>query len=523
MAKQKLVERVLVPARLFEKVDTPLQEAVVGDKTYPILAVYRFPFTRPGQKNLNGRTYPYALWDRLFTMNITTVSLVDHPANDGDPARIWAVMKNAGYNKDRTLGMVDCYIIDNEFGRTAIGVLAAGGDIGLSSSGIGDFEVDGETVAPDSYELERWSDWVLNPSYSVFGKIDDKISEAVMTDPKQNRGNSIPENPSTGLQEDKTGDGMKTLSLREKRDLEASLKKIYEDVRSIKAVRERLDRAKESLTFYEDTKVEFYKSEFEELIKETEKEFEAALAKGEQVDVVKKEAEDLSQLAREARKEAEDLKKENELLKKENEELKSQVKESQKFKDESAGLLASLTESMRRNIPYEKYEELRQYAIRATKLYSEIKSDRNLLQIRVQEMTNEKKALEEAQMVQYQKDAAARAHVEKLRQRNAEAKAISEQRLREAKEAEFMRNVNPEVLEYYNDLLRRDGSMAGLREQILSRRTLTEAQMLVLQARHKKSRVNETAYARDLSTPLPVNNYRQVMPDTPMIIPKGYI
>jgi hypothetical protein len=523
MAKQKLIERILVPARLFEKVDTPLREAVVGDKTYPILAVYRFPFTRPGQKNLNGRTYPYALWDRLFTMNITTVSLVDHPENDGDPARIWAVMKNAGYNKDRTLGMVDCYIIDNEFGRTAIGVLAAGGDIGLSSSGVGDFEVDGETVAPDSYELERWSDWVLNPSYSVFGKIDDKISEAVMTDPKQDKGNDIPGNPSTGLQEGKTVANMKTLSLREKRELEASLKKIYEDVKNIKAVRERLARAKESLTFYEDTNIEFYKGEFEELVKETEKEFEATLVKGEQVDAAKKEAEDSSQLAKEARKEAEDLKKENELLKKENEKLKSQVEESQKLKDESIELLASMAESTRRTIPYEKYEELRQYAIRATRLYSEIKSDRNLLQIRVREMVNEKKALEEARMVQYQKDAAARAHIENLRQRNVEAKAMSEQRLREAKEAEFMQNVNPEVLEYYNDLLRRDGSMIGLREQILSRRTLTEAQMLVLQAKYKKNRVSEMSPDRDLSTPLPVNNYRQVMPDTPMIIPKGYI
>jgi hypothetical protein len=524
MAKQRLVEKILVPARLFEKVDTSLHEAVVGDKTYPILAVYRFPFTRPGQKNLNGRTYPYALWDRLFAMNIVTVSLVNHPDDDGDPVRIWAVMKNAGYSKDRTLGMVDCYIIDNELGRTAIGVLAAGGDIGLSSSGIGDFEADGETVASDSYELERWSDWVLNPSYSVFGKIDDKVSEAIMTNPKQDKNNSIPENPATELQEGKTGAGMKTLSLREKRELEASLKKIYEDVKGIKAVRERLNRAKEALTFYEGTDVESYKGEFEELIKEAEKEFEATVAKGEQVDAAKKEVEETSHLAKEAKKEAEDLKKENELLKKENEKLKAQVEESQKLKDESTGLLASMTETMRRNIPYEKYEELRQYAIRATKRYSEIKSDWNLLQIKVQEMTNEKKALDEAQMVQYQKDAAARAHMEELRHRSAEAKVLSERRIREAKETEFMRNVNPEILEYYNDLVRRDAGVIGLREQILSRRTLTEAQMLVLQTKHKKNGfMAETAPDRDLSTPLPVKNYRQILPDTPMVVPKGYI
>jgi len=105
----------------------------------------------------------------LFSKNLVTVSLVNHPEDDGDPARIWAVMKNAGYNKDRTFGMVDCYIINNDLGKTAIGVLAAGGDIGLSSSGLGDFEVDGVTVDSNSCELERWADWVLNPSYSVFG------------------------------------------------------------------------------------------------------------------------------------------------------------------------------------------------------------------------------------------------------------------------------------------------------------------------------------------------------------------
>jgi hypothetical protein len=325
--------------------------------------------------------------------------------------------------------------------------------------------------------------------------------------------------------ENRSGAGMSTLSLREKRELEASLKKIYEDVKSIGGIRERRERAQEALTFYEDTDVESYKSEFEELVREAEKEFESALAKSEQVDAAKKESEETSLMAKNSKKEAEDLKKENELLKKENEELKTSVKEFNKKIDDSEDLLDSMSENMRRNIPYDKYEELRRYAIKATKLYSEMKSDRNLLQIRVQEMTTAKKAIEEAQVVQYQKDAAARAHIEEVRQRNADARVLSEQRLREAKEAEFMRNVKPDVLEYYDDLIRMGEAVSGLREQILSRRTLTEAQMLVLKARHKKpvQMVEAAPDMRDLSVPLPVNNYRQVMPDTPMLIPKGYI
>jgi DNA repair exonuclease SbcCD ATPase subunit len=450
--------------------------------------------------------------------------------------------------------MIDCYIIDNELGRTALGVLEAGGEAGLSTSGFGDFEADGITVSPESYSLERWSDFVLEPSYSVFGSIDDKISEASMADTEKQEGGGIanfhgkkappfgkadggkkakeedddedkddPEEEKA-KKESRAGTGMK-LSLREKRELEASLKKIYEDVKGIKAVRERLERSKEALTFYEDADVESYKGEFEELVKEAEKEFEATLAKGEQVDAVKKESEETSQMAKEAKKEAEDLKKENEILKKENEELKAKAKESKKLKDDSSDLLSSMVESMRRSIPYEKYEELRQYAIRATKLYSEMKSDRNLLQIKVQEMAAAGNALEEARMVQFQKDAAARSHIEKVRERNAKVKTLSEQKLREAKETEFMRNVKPEVLEYYNDLIRMGENVSSIRGQILSRRTLIEAQMLVLKARHKKpTQMDEaTPNVRDLSAPLPVKNYRQVMPDTPMAIPKGYI
>jgi len=523
MAKQKLIEKILVPSSRIVKLDIPLTEATVEGTQYKALAVYRFPFTRPGQKNLNGRIYPYKLWDRIFQLFRTksTVSLCNHPEDDGDPARIWAVLRNPGYSEDRTLGMVDCYILDNELGRTANGMLLAGGDLGLSSSGIGDFEADGVTVEADTYELERFFDWVLNPSYSVFGTLDDKISEAVMADPVKDNGN---ENDLGKVQEKTGGAGVKTLSLREKREFEASLKRIYEDVKGIKPVHERLNRAKEALTFYEDTDVEAYKGEFAELVKEAEKEFEATMAKGEQADAVKKEAEETSKKADEAKKEAEQLKKENETLKKENETLKKQAEESQKLKDESSGLLASMAESIRRNIPYDKYEELRQYAVKATRLYSEMKNDRNLLQIKIQEMETTAKALEEAQMVQYQKDAAAKAHVEELRQKNAEAKALAEKNLKEAKEAEFMRNVNPDVLEYYNDLIRMGEKINDqLRVQILSKRTEEEAQLFYLKAKRNTKPITEAAPIRDLSTPLPVTNYRQVAPDTPINLPKGFI
>jgi hypothetical protein len=521
MAKQRLIEGAVFTPDHYKKIAPPLGEAVVNGKTYPALGVYTFPFTRPGQKNLNGRIYPHALWDRIFAQykDQSTLGLMNHPEDEGDPKNIWCVWKNLRYNEDKTLGVADCYIIDNEWGKTAIGVLENDGPVGLSSSGLGDFEVDGITVDPETYELERVSDWVLNPSYSVFGAGDDKKEN--IASPKANA-KSVEE-----------GKQMKTLTLREKRELEDSHKKIYEDIKVIPNLKERLSRAKEALTFYEgeDTGgVESYKKEFEDLVAEAEKEFESKLKSAEEVDGLKKDAEETQKLAKEKEKESEDLKKENEELKKENEKLKDQIKEAHTLKDESEGLLASMTEDAKRQIKWEKYEELRQYAIRATKLYSEMKADRNLLQIKVQELEQNSKSAHDAQMQEYQKTMAEKARIEESRQRTSEAKALRDKQMAEAQEKAFLESVNPEVMLYWQDLLRVDEALATkYRKEILGRKTETEAQMFVLKAKHGKiqqerqEKFPEGFVNRDLSQPIPMKNYRDTMPDVPLNLPKNFI
>jgi hypothetical protein len=521
MAKQRLTEGALFTAQYYKKVDASLKEAVVDGKTYPALGIYTFPFTRPGQKNLNGRIYPYALWDRVFARykDQSTLGLMNHPEDDGDPKNIWCVWKNLRYNEDRTLGIADCYIIDNEWGKTAIGVLENDGPVGLSSSGLGDFEADGITVSPETYELERVSDWVLNPSYSVFGTLDDKKENTV--------------SPKTNVKPIEEGKQMKTLTLREKRELEASLKKIYEDIKVLPNLKERLSRAKEALTFYEgeDTcDVESCKKEFEDLVTEAEKEFESKLKSAEEADGIKKEAEETQQLAKEKTKEAEDLKKENEELKKENEKLRDQIKETCNLKNESENLLSSMTEDAKQQIKWEKYDELRQYAIRATKLYSEMKADKNLLQIKVQELEQNSKAAHDAQMQEYQKLMAEKSRIVEARQRTSEAKFLRDKQLADAQEKAFIESVNPEVMLYWQDLLRVDEALATkYRKEILGRKTETEAQMFVLKARHGKiqqerqAKLPEGFVNRDLSQPIPMKNYRDTMPDVPMTLPKGWM
>jgi hypothetical protein len=521
MAKQRLVEGALFTAQYYKKVDTSLKEAVVGGKTYFALGVYTFPFTRPGQKNLNGRIYPHALWDRVFAQykNQSTLGLMNHPDDDGDPKNIWCVWKNLRYNEDKTLGVADCYIIDNEWGKTAIGVLENDGPVGLSSSGLGDFEADGITVTPGTFELERVSDWVLNPSYSVFGTMGDRKENVKST-----------ESDKELIKESKQ---MNTLTLREKRELEASLKKIYENVKIIPDLKERLSRAKESLTFYEGEDVggvESYKKEFEDLVAEAEKELEDKLKSAEDFEEIKKESAETRQKAKEKSKEAEVLKKENEELKKENEKLRDKVKESSALKDASEELLKGMTEDAKRQVKWEKYEELRQYAIGATTLYSEMKTDRNLLQIKVQELENNLKAIQNTQMQEYQKVMSEKSRIEEIRQRSAESKILRDKQLAEAREKALLERVNPEVMTYWQDLMQVDEALASkYRKEILSRKTETEAQMFVLKAKHgrlqqeREMRPPEGFQERNLSRPLPMKNFRDTIPDVPMLIPKGFI
>ena len=88
--RQRLTENIIVKASAYHKIERPLTESeqtlLVEGTPYKALAIYRFEFTRPGQKNLNGRIYPYALWDKVLAAGLVTLALMDHPAEGaGNP------------------------------------------------------------------------------------------------------------------------------------------------------------------------------------------------------------------------------------------------------------------------------------------------------------------------------------------------------------------------------------------------------------------------------------------------------
>lgn len=148
------------------------------DKVYKAKAVYTFPISRPGVKNLNGRIYPVALWENVIRKHEGEGSfgLMNHPEDDGSVKDIWCVWKNLRLSEDKSLLLCDAYLVGRN-GQDVKEMLEAGGKIGLSTSGFGEFTADNVTLDADSYELERVADFVFNPSAQVYGEQSGLISE----------------------------------------------------------------------------------------------------------------------------------------------------------------------------------------------------------------------------------------------------------------------------------------------------------------------------------------------------------
>ncbi len=184
MAKKKLIENFIVHSKPIEirKVQESMRVVELDGRQYSCIAAYTFPISRPGKKNLNNRIYGYALWDRMIRerQGERKFGVCDHPADtseqpDGSVLKTFCVWRNMRYSEDKKLVLMDCYAFGEGTGQHFVDAIRAGGMPGFSSVGYGDFLEDGVTIDPETYELDRPADWVMNPSYEVFGSIEDEI------------------------------------------------------------------------------------------------------------------------------------------------------------------------------------------------------------------------------------------------------------------------------------------------------------------------------------------------------------
>jgi len=136
--------------------------------------VWRIPVAHYDIKNLNGRIYPKALFENVRDNQREAwcglCGLADHPIKDDDPglfrdqAVVWHDM-----DLDN-LGTVFGYAsFVGPYGHLAQEILNHHGRVGTSSSGFGDVNQVTKVVDPNTFQIERLADLVLNPSQGTYG------------------------------------------------------------------------------------------------------------------------------------------------------------------------------------------------------------------------------------------------------------------------------------------------------------------------------------------------------------------
>lgn len=163
-----------------------------GQKSYKI---WKFPVSRINTfstPNQNGRVYNQRLWENVINKQRAlwegVCGLADHPADDGSVKNEIIVWTDAEI--DLNEGIVYGYgAFIGEEGRKQEEKLEKGGKVGFSTSGYGEITEDGRTVNPDTYQICRLADVVLNPSQEVYGFAKD-VAESVTTknESKSNEG-----------------------------------------------------------------------------------------------------------------------------------------------------------------------------------------------------------------------------------------------------------------------------------------------------------------------------------------------
>lgn len=144
------------------------------------IRVWRVPVARYDVVNGNGRNYPKALWENVIQnqRNIWQgfLGLCDHPkeiTDAGDLKNTAVVWYDMQLDPNTNIVWGICTFV-GVLGALVQQILEVGGRVGFSTSGFGKTLYDGVTVDPDTFQIERVADVVLNPSQGVFGDLTDQ-------------------------------------------------------------------------------------------------------------------------------------------------------------------------------------------------------------------------------------------------------------------------------------------------------------------------------------------------------------
>lgn len=188
--KKLLIENVLLDSKFVkvEYFDKPKLVESSDKESFSARGIVKNVKVSKFTENLNGRIYPKQLDERIVANNFAegSLSLADHPEDDGSITRICGVWHNARVDENFAYG--DWYLV-GDHGQLILETLKAGGRVGVSRVGFGEFLEDGKTVDPESYELERYGDAVIRPSQEVFAEfenVNENLTESVQISTEEN-------------------------------------------------------------------------------------------------------------------------------------------------------------------------------------------------------------------------------------------------------------------------------------------------------------------------------------------------
>lgn len=524
MSRQRIIENInLTSDSYFRRKEDltesviPLTEANGATSVYKALAVYTFPISRPDQRNLNNRIYTSDLWENVIASGKAegAFGLMDHPSEEGSVKDIWCVWRNLRFSKDRKLILCDAYLFGN-WGKQVLEALEAGGRVGLSSSGWGEFLDDNTTLDPNTYEIERPADFVLNPSYEVFGVQDDLVESINKEQDTIARIESTLENsPKDHIKENTMNtDVKKTSPSLEERNFELNMRSMFKEAKKIEDIQERINESKKLLGYFEGQESSI-KTDIEEAIKADEATIYEGYKRSLQISEEK-----LASLSEEAAR-AKELQETVNSLNKTIASLNSKLKESETLNEEFENA-CTLLDSMKEYS--EKQEELVKIAkaesnakvsvseYKEAIVYSEeLEEENKKLKKTINSLRRQLRALIEASKKKEDDEDEEKDDDEVEDKKASDSKKPSsddsddsddedeeddeddtdeeedeeDSDKEEKKESSYSvyKGLNPEVVDYYEDLEYRNPRVVKIKEEILSKHTLLEAQKTYLKLR----------------------------------------
>ena len=517
MPKQHLVENFKVQGTSLKKLPLTEKNRIIekDGKEYKCRAAYEFPIWRLDKENLNERIYSSELAEYVVKNSRITLGLTNHPKEEVDVGETFCVERNPHIREG--VFYVDAYLVGDK-GQLAKEILEAGGELGLSSSAYGD--VKDKMVLTEGFEIERYADWVDTPSYEVFVTAENNINspEKVKEDrlvidehingigigsphPSDelhvvsnnnklfiNEGtNTIGENKDTTMQEKEN----KPMSLEEK-NLKIGVRNLFKEAESTESPKEQLEVYNQILEYCEG--VDFA----DEYITE---------ATG-KINEINTTLHELAEKAKVQEKEVANLKEDNETSKKSLKEVTEDLEKTKaelEVMAEKFDLACNLLDSFKEREA--KIREMYQVSL-AEKNGMVSASEYHELQVYAESLEEEKEKLKES-LVKYRKklfkqnessDDNKKSHKVQEKEEDKEKDTINEsveEKKLEDNEYHFTRN-NVDVQNYYLDLLESNPSVSKIKEEILSKATLMEAQKTYLNLKDLVEDI-PTPFARRIS------------------------